>query len=76
MHRPMRVHTVNWCKIAYLLVLALLIGVSIAALLDALFDRGWGLGWTVFFVGFIVSAWATVAYPVCGSCCGWDRTQH
>lgn len=75
MDKGIPVHAVRPFKIAYIGVEALFILITLAALADAALGRNWGLGWTVFFVGFIASAWGAVAYPVCGGCCGWDRER-
>jgi len=69
----MPVRTVRPFKLAFIGAELFFILITLAALADILLDENWGLGWTVFFVGFIASAWGAVAYPVCGGCCGWDR---
>ncbi|MEE4450067.1 hypothetical protein [Novosphingobium resinovorum] len=62
-------------KLVFIAVELFFIGITLAALADALSSRNWGLGWSVFFIGFIASAWGAMAYPVCGGCCGWDRER-
>ncbi|MFC0204846.1 hypothetical protein [Novosphingobium soli] len=65
-------HAVRPFKVAFVGVESLFVLVTLAALAEILLAENWGLGWTAFFLGFIASAWGAVAYPVCGSCCGWD----
>lgn len=73
MGKELSVQAAGAFKFAFLAVEAFFILVTLAALADVLLGENWGLGWTVFFLGFIASAWGAVAYPVCGGCCGWDR---
>ncbi|KQM19311.1 hypothetical protein ASE49_03425 [Novosphingobium sp. Leaf2] len=73
MDRGMPHRGVKPFQIVFLLVEATFIVLTVAALLDALMGRNWGLGWTVFFIGFIASAWGAVSYPVCCGCYGWDH---
>lgn len=60
-------------KIVFIVVELFFIGVTLAALADITLDENWGLGWSVFFLGFIASAWGATAYPVFCGCCGWNR---
>lgn len=66
------IHAVKPFKIVFIAVELFFILITLAALADVTLGRNWGLGWSVFFLGFIASAWGAVAYPVCGGCCGWD----
>lgn len=60
-------------KFAFIGAETVFVLVTVAALLDALLPANWGLGWATFFLGFIASAWGAAAYPMFGSCFGWDR---
>jgi hypothetical protein len=76
MEKGIPVHAVKPFKLVYIGMETLFIAITVIALIDALFAHHWGLGWSVFFVGFIASAWGAAAYPVCGGCYGWDRKSH
>ncbi|HUD30650.1 MAG TPA: hypothetical protein VMQ93_17415 [Novosphingobium sp.] len=73
MDKQLPLRTVKPFKLAFIGMEAFFILITLAALADVLLGENWGLGWTVFFLGFIASAWGAVAYPVCGGCCGWDK---
>ncbi|WP_159978390.1 MULTISPECIES: hypothetical protein [unclassified Novosphingobium] len=73
MDKGMPVHAVKPLKFVFIAVELFFILITLAALADALLAENWGLGWSTFFIGFIASAWGAVAYPVFGSCWGWDR---
>lgn len=76
MDKGIPVHAVKAFRFAFIGMELVFILITLAALADAILARNWGLGWSVFFVGFIASAWGLVAYPVCGGCCGWDRAER
>ncbi len=73
MVREISAHAVKPFKVAFIGVELFFILITLAALADAALGLDQGLGWSVFFIGFIASAWGAVAYPVCSECCGWDR---
>ena len=62
----------------YLGVVGMIVGLTLTALVDQLPGVNWGLSWSVFFIGFVVSAFGIAAYPLCSGCCDWerDRRQH
>lgn len=71
MDKGISVHALKPFKIVFIGVELFFILITLAALADVVLAENWGLGWSVFFLGFIASAWGAVAYPVCGGCCGW-----